>query len=112
MFNIRVEFDADEDLDKEPVVIFTQFLRDSFVKGFKSDDKIIKDKFIAVFDTIKDKVPRTEEAIVNQTSRPEAHPTHRSPQEFLGVIEMPPYEGDNSIDAATPCVTTQVHSSL
>ena len=74
---IRVEFDTDEESH-------TQFLRDSFVEGFKCADK---DKFIAAFDKIKDKVPQTEdddatrysagdefEAIAN---RPKAHPTHQ-----------------------------------
>lgn len=107
---IRVEFDADEDLDEEPVIMFTQFLRDSFVEGLKSDDKLIKDEFIAAFNKIKGKVPQTgdnetarysagDEVIANRTSRPEPH---RSPQEFpSGVIEMQTHEGDNSIDAAT-----------
>ena len=96
----NIEFDAGEESD----FTFTQFLRDSFVQGFKGVDK---DEFIAAFNEIKDQVPPTEdddtarysggdEAIVNQTSRPEAHPTHRSLQ------------GENSIDAAIPCVTTKV----
>jgi hypothetical protein len=55
---IHVEFDGDEDFNEEPVIMFTQFLRDSFVEGFKSDNK---SEFMAALNKINDKVPKTRD---------------------------------------------------
>jgi hypothetical protein len=98
----RTESDSDKDSDETPVAMFTRFLRDSFVEGFQSDNKLIQEEFIAAFNKIKDKVPQTGDDTrhsagdgLNRASRPEP-PTHRSSQESPSdVIEMHNYDGDN-----------------
>ena len=112
--NATIESDSDVSEDADPVVMLNQFLRESFFKGFKSQNR---EKFVETFKNIKipDNIIETNTAsgaVSMQGHQPREVITHPSPQEFPGgVIEMPDYDSNNDSKAsATPVtgVTTQI----
>ena len=97
--NMRIEFDAANNLNKKPVIMFTQFLEDSFIEGFKSDDW-------EEFDTSFMKITRHKERVDNSNNDTDDRGTK---DQASGTNEMPNKTADESKDAPTlSCMTSQV----
>ena len=96
----HIEFDSAEDGDDDPVSMFTQFLRHSFVQGFKSENK---EKYFEKFRDIKKVYDRCQRPSTAPQAEASSNASmermsasiiryHKSPEEITsGVIEMYDY---------------------
>ena len=96
--NMRIEFDAADNLNRKPVIMFTQFLEDSFIEGFKSDDR---KEFITSFTNITSQLPPTEGVNSNDDTD-----DRETKDQASGTNDK---TADESKDAPTlSCMTSQV----